>query len=605
MTASRISRIFVFAAALALACAQSMAAAGADTNAPVKLGPPAKGAPGPAIPKTPAANPPPAAGPAPAASPAYVPPKKIEPNIEVNTLQAIDPDSAGVLDQSKGGFGFDMWAGVSRSLVQRLVPLLPVKAPSHAMRDLTRRLLLSIAKVPEGEKTGSSLIALRAERLAAMGDAKGMNELLDAAPSQAGNEAMSRTRVDGLLLSDDTKAACDRVGKSIHEYSNDYWQKAFVFCQATAGQKDQARLSLALLRESAADKDDAFFALAPVLLGDSKKEVKTAGNVSALTMAMLRAANQPIPADSADSADAGVLMAIAGNAGADPAVRLRAAERAEASGLMSANTLAKMYSEVSFKPEELDSALTTAEKDGGALGRALLYQAAAKQTAPAARAEAMAAALKSARKDGMFATAARVNAPLLGDLSAVSEMIWFAGDAGRAMFAANDCDHGNAWYELAAGSEVADARKAEAALWPLAVLCDTQDKMPADQAKLRKWLAAGKAAGGDGWESQAGMSLGLLDAIGVPVDFSDWAELIKTGGAAAPAPGVALWTALREAADANEIGATVLFAMLVLGDGGPGSASPIVVNEVVASLDAVGLDKEARRLALEAAVAAP
>jgi len=205
----------------------------------------------------------------------------------------------------------------------------------------------------------------------------------------------------------------------------------------------------------------------------------------------------------------------------------------------------------------------------------------------------------------LFATAARVNASLLNDVTPAPELTYFAADAGRALYAANDCEHGNAWYEMAAKSADTDGRKAEAALWPLAILCDTQSKMNADAAALRKWLSASKEAGGDGWEDHAGTMLGLLDAVGILVDFPDFESVIKVGGGKAETPGVALWTALREAADSNEIGPTVLFTLLALGDGGPVQASPIVVTEAVASLDGVGLNEDARHLALEAAVAAP
>lgn len=606
MTASRARGAAVFALAAAL-CAAPVAAALAQTDAgaPVKLAPPPKGAPQtPTPPQT--LTPPP--GPPAAASPVYTPPATIEPSVQVNPLQAPDPESAGVLDADNGGFGANMWDGVSRDLVRRLLPSLPVKAPSPVMRDLMRRLLLSVARAPAGETGGESLIALRAERLAAMGDAKGMGQLLDVAPSQQQDEAMARTRVNGLLLSGDVPTACDQVSQKIREHTSEYWQQAFVFCQAEAGKREQARLSLALLREGAADKQQTFFQVASVLVGDSTKEVAMGGDVTPLVLAMLKSAKQPIPADVADSADPPVLMSIAGNAGAEWAVRLAAAERAEAIGMMPSTDLAKLYSDVDFSPEQVDNALSSARNEGGPTARALLYQAAADQNVPAARAELLQEALDMARTDGRFATSARVNAPLLHDIPPSDELMWLASDAGQALFIANDCAGGTAWYELAAAASAShemDAVGAEAALWPLVILCDAQTHVPSDPAAVRKWLKAAEEAGGANWRHRAGVMLGLLHAVGKLLDMSSWEPVIEPGSKDGPVPDAALWSALHDAADADYIGATVLFALLSIGNDGPQNANPIVVNAAARGLDAVGLNGVARRLAIEAAVAQP
>ncbi|HLF58599.1 MAG TPA: hypothetical protein VI732_03120 [Alphaproteobacteria bacterium] len=609
MINSRISGVLAAAAFLivpAQGTADSAAQAAANAPPPIRLAPPKTEAPPPGT-----QAPPPAAQPAPLLKqpPPLVPDqpaKKIDKAVEVSPLQAVDPDSAGVLDQTKGGFGVDMWAGASRELVERLLPQLPVKAPSPVMHDLMRRLLLSIARAPAGERVASSLIALRVERLAAMGDAAGVSQLLDAAPTQKSDEGLSRTRVNSLFLADDTKGACDRVNDLIHEYAAPFWQKAFAYCQIVAGDKEKARLSISLLREAEADKDPAFFALARLLLGDTKKTMDAVSAATPLEIVMLRAAKQPLPADIAASADPAVLQAVASSPDADEAARLNAAERAEAAGVLAADRLAKIYSEVSFKPEELANALSEAEKDGGARGRALLYQAAVNQGVPTARAGVLQAAWKLARKNGVYGTSARVNAPLLAEMTPASELMWFAADAGRALFVAGERAHGVMWYDLAASAAARDpdARKAQAELWPVAAISDSENHVALDSDSVRQWLATEKDLNAEGWQDRAALALGLLNALGAPIDPADWGRLVTATRSQSETPGLALWTALHDARDDNRIGETVLFAMLVLGDKGPGGASPIVAGAAVASLEAVGLSDEARKLAVEAAVGA-
>ena len=50
-------------------------------------------------------------------------------------------------------------------------------------------------------------------------------------------------------------------------------------------------------------------------------------------------------------------------------------------------------------------------------------------------------------------------------------------------------------------------------------------------------------------------------------------------------------------------GETVLLALLALGEAGPARADPLVLAAVLPALSAVGLEREARALAIEAAIA--
>ena len=48
----------------------------------------------------------------------------------------------------------------------------------------------------------------------------------------------------------------------------------------------------------------------------------------------------------------------------------------------------------------------------------------------------------------------------------------------------------------------------------------------------------------------------------------------------------------------------VLLALLSLGEGGPGQANPVVLGHALRNLASIGLEKEARAIAVEAALAA-
>ncbi len=527
------------------------------------------------------------------------------PVIEVDRLQAIDPDSIGVLDESEGGFGIDMWEGTRRSVVEQLLPALPARAKSRAMRDLMRRLLLSIATVPAGPASEPSLIARRVERLAAMGEVGAVVELLEIAPADLADETVWKARIDGLLFTNDHAGVCDHVRNLIREYQGPYWQKAFIFCQTMSGEHSEARLGADLLREQIKGEDAAFFTLVDVLMGEETATVDSLASPTALNLAMMRTARQKLPPDVALAKDPAVLRTIAVSPNAELELRLEAAERAEAAGALSAEALAEIYANATFAPDELANVLSVAEADRGPRGRAALYQAALSQTVPTARAEVLQTAWRVARASGRYGTMVRAGLPVLLEIEPTAELVWFAGDAGRALLYAGHEEEALAWLDLF--SREARSPEGEAAfleLWPLAQLGDGEDLIPWEPSVVGAWLKA-EAQKSDDWQERAAMLLSLFDALGEPVDSVDWERLLASQSrsyVAMPTP--AVWHGLRAAAEDLRIGETVLLALVALGDGGPAEAHPIVLNAVVSSLRFVGLDSEARALAIEAAVAA-
>ena len=121
-----------------------------------------------------------------------------------------------------------------------------------------------------------------------------------------------------------------------------------------------------------------------------------------------------------------------------------------------------------------------------------------------------------------------------------------------------------------------------------------------DAARLDAWWKAAGAAAGN---TKAARLFGLLAAMGDPVGGARWAQLLtdapRTTGVV---PSAAIWNALGDASTQGRLGETVLLALLSLGEDGPGEVAPMTLDGVLAALRHVGLDVEARRLAVEAAV---
>src|SRR3546814_12557499 len=115
-----------------------------------------------------------------------------------------DPDAEGLLDPEGGVFGLVKWQGTPGSVRETLVPQLPDRVRSPAMRNLEERLLLSLAVAPrpdEGADTATkSLLAMRVGRLQALGAVEKTAELLAAAQARNSDRDLAPLEVATMPL---------------------------------------------------------------------------------------------------------------------------------------------------------------------------------------------------------------------------------------------------------------------------------------------------------------------------------------------------------------------------------------------------------------------
>ncbi len=532
--------------------------------------------------------------------------------IEVNTLAEIEPDSIGVLDPDDGGFGIEMWRGSNREVITSLLRRLPDDMNSRNMRVLARRLLMSIATPPEVQSAEGkpptdapllSLLMLRVERLAALGEVKGLNDLLSVVPRRHDDEVIARVRVNGLLLAKSMDEACRLVRNGITNYhQKPYWQRAMILCQMVDGEVDKAMLGLDLLREQGMTDDPVFFALAQIFFG-AEADIPSDAKTTPLHFAMIQATGAPLPAGLIDRVSPAILLAIATAPNVELEQRARAAELACAKGLLEGAVLAEVYGNFNFSADELANAISASESLDGPRLRALLYQAARGQTLPATRAEVLRVALDQAEKAGLYQAVVPVLLPLLEEIDVSPELAWFAGPAGRALYAAGRYEQASAWLALGRQEAIINpqASTAAAALWPYSRLAGGSSLTT--DGSLASWGAMRKTIGDDALEQRQTLLRASFQALGVQ-DPMPW-SVIAADGAPAPRflPNAALLYALEEASESQRIGETVLLALVVLGEDGPGKSHTIALSAVLSALGRIGLEQEARNLAIEAALA--
>ncbi len=617
-----------------------------QTIKPIQLSPPQQLAP------------PSGVSPAPVPAPAAATPSAATPpggGVQVGNLQSIDPDTAGTLTAEQGGFGADMWRGTDRALVERLLPQLPVSSSSVVMRDLMRRMLLSIARVPEGKSKGASLVVIRVKLLAAMGDPVAVNTLLNATPGRSTNVELTRIETETRFLANDNARACALAGGQIRDQSDPFWQKVFFFCQARAGEHDKAALGISVMRESG-EKDEVFFSLLDSLGTGTPPVITTLASPSPLHLAMARVAKAKLPSDVISSNRPGVLRTIAISPNASVELRLEAAERAESAGALAVDSLRQLYSSVSFSENDLANPLSRAETEGGPMTRGLLFLSSLIQTVPSAQAEVVARALDLGRKEGRYASVVRVFLPVLKRIPPSAELLWFAPEAVRGLLLLGEKISVEAWFALMKASALFNKEAVEAItrLMPIVRLMGSSEADEWNTSKLSSWWETVKES--KTATENATLLYSLFDALGEPVPEASWKKLV-TGKdrQTVNRPNLALWLRLLSATEAagkavpdkktaesssqiasaaavddaivasgqavaavfspssgssgaakqrSRVGETVLLTLLALGSDGPAGAEPLLLRQALFSLLAAGFEDEARAMAVEAALAA-
>lgn len=525
--------------------------------------------------------------------------------VEVGTLAEINADDVGLLTEQSGGFPDSLWLRTRRDIVTLLLPRLPVEARSPAMRSAALKLLLSAGKAPRGEaaKQGE-LLRLRAEILARMGEYDVAIALLRAAPSGNFEEVLARYNIDRMFLKLDFIGACEQARARVDLSPDPYWQRALIFCQSKDQEFEAANLGLDLLRESGYAPDGAFVTLIHAMNGYGEAALSSLPNPTPMVVAMLRVLGVEAPLDALDVANPALLRLIATATDSDIEIRLLAAEQAEAVGALPAASVGALYAAVPFTPEERANPIEYSAEIYGPLARAMLYQAILGESVPTARAEAVGIALQRAQEEARFPTMARVLLPAMQELPVTWEFAWFAGEAGRAYFAAGRWDEARRWFDVALAGRGTDheARQAAVALWPLIAL--TGQNPNVDPGMLAAWWESQGGALDPVAHGRGGLLLTLLSALGHNVSPEQWDTLLagplsEPNAVASPA----LRHALRAAASDGRLGETVLLTLLGLGAGGPEKSGLVTLEETIIGLRAVGLDRDAQAIAVEAALA--
>jgi len=524
---------------------------------------------------------PPAAGSAPA-----------EPGIESQPLAVPEAQLIGLLDSEKSGFARDLWVGASPSLVEALLPKLPMGQTSPAMADLARRLLLSRADPPQGAGKRRSLLSARLERLVALGDFASVEPLAQMVPGELASAEVLAPRVDVLLYQGTDKEACALAERARGRGGEAHWTKRLAYCDALAGKVAEARMGVDVLAGTG-DEDAAFASLMARLVDKAKVAEVSPEAPSAVHFALLRQTGAGLAASAIERASPGFLMAWAGYEKAPAPQRIAAGERAASAGVLSTTALLGLYSALPVKPQRL-----AAPYDGkplaGAEGAAFAVQRVAISDDAGERAKLIAAALKSAQGRGVLPALASAFAPDLAAIPATDELAEMGATLATGEVLAGNSRAARRWLDIV---RTKGPREGALALRSLLTVAGQEADLSwsASDMAARVHGAAPENRARAGLEWEIAGAFGLNDGGGVSPTISE-GPLTMPGVAPIPA----VLEGLEDASAQNHLGASVLYALAALGETGPRGAHPLAISAVVRALKRVGLDAEARGIAAEA-----
>jgi hypothetical protein len=501
-----------------------------------------------------------------------------------------------------GGFGGDYWRDTPFALIAETLPRLPIKIVSPVMRALTVEVLTVPAPTPGGAWMASRLAALRAERLYAMGQLEAAEAAFRAAHLAKGDPARAPAEIETKLLLRGPRAACASVALHLAARRTLYLERADIACHAFSGAHGEAAARLGRLREHGFAVSEAFGGLVMAQQPELAQPIARLGAGDAWSVRLLAETALPWPEDAMRLGAPALLRAVAASANGPLAVRIGAAERAFLLGAIDRAALVAVYGAARFGAEALDRATRRRPAAYTPAKRALLFQAAVTAADPPARVAILANWWRLAQAESGDLLAALVTAPLVGDLAPGPEWGENAVTISRVLFQAGELERALDWYGRLRGSALEET-ESFMRLGAIARLADTAGK-------------AGAAAGASAWASyQRGREMGarrvaLMRALAAGLDAKRGAAAADKNALLGQSPGTrdvdrppADWREIRAAAEAGRQGEAILRMLTALGHDGVVRAEPPALGAAVGVLATLGRGAEARRLAVEAALA--
>lgn len=494
---------------------------------------------------------------------------------------------APVMAPDASGLPLDLWRGLDLKSLEELLAALNLPPRSPGLHQLWRRMLLSSAPPPAGAPDPEHFVAVRLEALYRSGLLAEMEAVLNRTGARGPVLDILRARRDiGLGRRREGCTAISTLSapsSGLPVRLKGEMQLLAGYCAAVAGDAQAAGLAADLAREEGLEAELPLAVLAGVA-SDTKPKLALPQRVLLLDYRFLELLG-PVNAQQVfDKAEPALLAMLAGNGEADASLQIAAAEAALRLNAIAPDAMAQVYRGRSLpKAGHIDPAVSDP-----LLRRALFFQAVEAARTPAQRARFLHALLGDARRSGFALQMAAVIAPLASGLSQSPDVAWFAETGLELALVAGDFDQARRW-----------AHSANLQHWQ--GLIDLLD--PARRGGRIPSLAPIEDLAANGRLSPDALHrlATVLDALDIDVPIALWDAASRTPQPASGyLPETGVLADLAQSTQRRDGARAILLVMRSLGPGGAEAANVLALGDAIRALKRIGLEADARRLALEA-----
>ncbi len=564
-----------------------------------------------------------------------------------------DPTAFGTISRSMGGLEKNIWQPSQIDRIEKLLDAVTLPTLSPVMDDIARKLLLSVTTSPTAtpiveqplleddndhgfvrapsfnEDLFRQFINLRLKELIERGNLEDLVAYIQNLPPEILNSEQQNAEI--LMLGGDLIGACQMTAQaraadtqarnsrfSTNAMMEDdtlseegqFWLKMTAFCRVLEQDNSGAQIALDMLNERGS-MDFMYNDLLSRLMepADIRGTFFSGGlnDLEPLNYTIWSLLDQPIDADLIEASDPLIVSALVINPNMSAENRFQAAAKSYLSGGVTSNALRNIYDMQEFTNAEYNSAVRMAEFDERPIADALLYQAASKQMIDLEKAEILEAIWQRAIENNDLPRKAALNIETLRSLNPTTRLVNHAHHIVRGLILGGDIERALLWYDFArrsAASGDAEATRALINIWPLATLAAEPGEIPWSDSILNLWWNGQMVLSPENRDGKATLFYALAEAFGHQVAEDKWAELItenKQEGVQ-PIP-LAVWREMIKAVGENKPAEALLLSLIAMGEEGPGSLDASGLSTIIRLLRSVGLEQEARKVAIEAMVA--
>ena len=533
------------------------------------------------------------------------PPPQPAPSTQV-MQEAIPPpvekgELAPVMAADGSGLPFELWRGLNSDGVEQLISKIEIPPRSPALHALWTRLIRADITPDSGAATDSKFTALRLEALYRSGLAKDATAQLAKQP-QSNDPLLAMLSARNELASGNAARACE-ITQAAAAAKGDMPKRLkgqsillSGYCAAVANDAASAGLAAELAREAGVDASPGLEALDAISVA-AKPKIAITKQLSLLDYRLVERVGGVAHKDVLERGEPALLLALASDAATPIDLGMPAAEAATRLNAMPPEMLAAVY-RANSNSESADTLLAGGKLQGVAR-RAGLFKAAEAEQTPMKKTRLIRAFLDDAKHQGLYFQALVMAAPAISSINPQPEISWFAETGAEISLAASQYDLARKWVATA---NVPGRPGGNLDHWlALADIADPNFTRRGESLPALESLAKGGRIAPDDLHRLAT----VLDALTYNVPIPLWEAASRTPQPSTGyLPETGVLPELQEASKKKEFGHTVLLAMKTLGPNGAEGAHMIALGDSIRALKRAGLESDARRLGLEALLAA-